>query len=121
MSVFGVILVRIFPAFSGIWTEYVELRSISLYSVLMQKNAGKMPTRITPNTDTFYAVSASALTFRGIFKNLPKIYVANFLRKKFHLICTQSFPKTNIFYPLIRTRTCPYQGIRNVSFSENFA
>ena len=27
------------------------------------------------------------------------------------------FRKTNISYPLIRTRTCAYQGIRNVSFS----
>ena len=25
------------------------------------------------------------------------------------------------FSPLIRTRTCAYQGIRNVGFSENFA
>ena len=31
------------------------------------------------------------------------------------------FRKTNIFNPLIRTRTCAYQEIRNVSFSENFA
>ena len=31
------------------------------------------------------------------------------------------FRKTNISYPLIRTRTCEYQGVRNVSFSENFA
>ena len=29
--------------------------------------------------------------------------------------------KTNISYSLIRTRTCVYQGVRNVSFSENFA
>ena len=29
--------------------------------------------------------------------------------------------KTNISYPLIRTRSCAYQGLRNVSFSENFA
>ena len=29
--------------------------------------------------------------------------------------------KTNISYPLIRTRTCAYQGVKNVSFSENFA
>ena len=27
--------------------------------------------------------------------------------------------KTNISHPLIRTRTCTYQGLRNVSFSEN--
>ena len=32
----------------------------------------------------------------------------------------QIFRKTNISYPLIRTR-CAYQGIRNVSFSENMA
>ena len=31
------------------------------------------------------------------------------------------FRKTDISDPLIRTRTCAYQGIRNVSFSENFA
>ena len=30
------------------------------------------------------------------------------------------FRKTNISYPLIRTRTCAYQGVRNVGFSENF-
>ena len=29
--------------------------------------------------------------------------------------------KTNISCRLIRTRTCAYQGVRNVSFSENFA
>ena len=28
---------------------------------------------------------------------------------------------TNISKPLIRTRMCAYQGVRNVSFSENFA
>ena len=28
------------------------------------------------------------------------------------------FRKTNISYYLIRTRTCAYQGVRNVSFSE---
>ena len=48
MSVFRVILVRIFPAFFRIRTEYGEIRSI--------KNAGKMQTRITTNTDSFYTV-----------------------------------------------------------------
>ena len=33
----------------------------------------------------------------------------------------QIFRKTNISYPLIRTRTCAYQGVRNVRFSENLA
>ena len=31
------------------------------------------------------------------------------------------FRKTNISYPLIRTRTGAYQGVGNVGFSENFA
>ena len=31
----------------------------------------------------------------------------------------QIFRVTNISYPLIRTRTCAYLGVRNVSFSEN--
>ena len=35
-----------------------------------------------------------------------------------HLVRTQNFPKTNISYPLIRTRTCAYQELRNVSFSK---
>ena len=39
-------------AFSGIWTEYRKIRSISPYSIRMRENR----TRITPNTDTFYAV-----------------------------------------------------------------
>ena len=33
----------------------------------------------------------------------------------------QIFRKTNISYPLIRTRTCAYQGVRNIRFSENLA
>ena len=31
------------------------------------------------------------------------------------------FQKANIPNPLIRKRTCAYQGVRNVIFSENFA
>ena len=31
------------------------------------------------------------------------------------------FRKTNISNPLIRTRTCTYQKVRNISFSESFA
>ena len=37
-----------------------------------------------------------------------------------HLVRPQIFQKTNISYPLIRTRTCAYQGV-SVSFSEDFA
>ena len=53
---FGVILVRIFPTFSRIRAEYGEIRSISPYLVRMRENAEKMWTRITPNTEAFYAV-----------------------------------------------------------------
>ena len=55
-SVHRVILVRIFPAFSLIRTEYGEILRMSPCSVRMQKNAGKMWTRRTSNMDTFYAV-----------------------------------------------------------------
>ena len=56
MFVFGVILVHIFPAFSRIRIEYGEIRSISPYLIRIRENEGKIRTRITPNTDTFYAV-----------------------------------------------------------------
>ena len=38
-----------------------------------------------------------------------------------HLVVRKTFWKFNISYPLIYTRTCAYQGVRNISFSENFA
>ena len=37
-----------------------------------------------------------------------------------HLVRMQNFPEDYISYPLIRTRTCAYQGVRNVSSPENF-
>ena len=61
MSVFGVILVHIFSAFSLIRTEYEEI--ISPYSVQMRENVGKMGTRITPNTENFYTQFKSLSTF----------------------------------------------------------
>ena len=33
----------------------------------------------------------------------------------------KTFRKTNISNPLIRTRTCAHQGVKNVSFSKNYA
>ena len=58
VSVFGVILVRIFSGFSSIRTEYGEILRISPYSVRMQENVGNYQenAKITPNTDSFYAV-----------------------------------------------------------------
>ena len=32
-----------------------------------------------------------------------------------------NFQKNERFYPLIRTRTCAYQGVKNLRFSENLA
>ena len=49
VSVFGVILVRNFPAFV-LNTERYEV------SLRIQSKCGKMRTRISPNRDTFYAV-----------------------------------------------------------------
>ena len=62
MSVFGIILVHIFPTFSRIWTEYGEI--ISPYSVRRRENAGKMRIRIFPNTDTFMQCRAVTLQKR---------------------------------------------------------
>ena len=59
MSVFEVIRVLLVLAFSRIRTEYGEILGISLYSVRMLENTGKLRTRINPNTDTFYAVTVS--------------------------------------------------------------
>ena len=62
-SVFEVILVCIFSAF-GLGTERY---GISLYSFRIRENAGKMRTRITLNTETFYAVNVNALlSFTGL-------------------------------------------------------
>ena len=38
MSIFGVILVLIFPAFCRIWTEYREILRMSPYSVRIREN-----------------------------------------------------------------------------------
>ena len=34
---------------------------------------------------------------------------------------TKFSEKANISYPLIRARTCEYQGVRNICFSESLA
>ena len=37
------------------------------------------------------------------------------------IMFTKFTEKNNISFPVICTRMCAYQGVRNVSFSENFA
>ena len=46
VSVFGVILVRIFPTFPHIWTEYGEILRMSPYSVQMREKCGPEKLRI---------------------------------------------------------------------------
>ena len=76
---------RIFPHLDWIRsdTEHlsVSLR-ISPYSVRMRKNAGKMRTRITPNTDSFYAVWLC-------LKKAVKYYLEVFCEKYAH--CRQLY------------------------------
>ena len=79
MSVFGVILAEIFPSFFHIRTEYVERRS--------QSECGKMRTRITPNTDTFYAVYMLVVPFlrRAEAKTIEQYRKANtYIRRILH-------------------------------------
>ena len=44
----------------------------------------------------------------------------SFIQGIIHLVRTQNFRKTDISYPLIRTRTCAHQGVKNVDCSEKF-
>ena len=59
--------------------------------------------------------------------SLHIIIISGSLTKKLHQqgssiqYVRKLFRKTNISYPLIRIRTCVYQGVRNVSFLDNFA
>ena len=70
VSLSGFILVSILPAFSGNRTEYGEILHMSPYSLRMRENAGKMPTRVTPNTDPFYAVKTGVQFFNILQKCL---------------------------------------------------
>ena len=53
-------------------------------------------------------------------ENIRKAIGLLMYSKRNHVF-SKFFWKANISYPLIRTRTCTYQGVRNVSFSQNFA
>ena len=59
-------------AFSRIWTEYGEIRSVSPYSVRMREIADQN----TPNTDTFYAVRSYGVLLCGFLKDLTKTMVS---------------------------------------------
>ena len=85
VSVFGIILVCIFSAFSRIRTKYGEILCISPYSVRMWENEGKMRTRITPNTETFYA---------GIAFKKMVVSICSFKKQSPKLFYKQSVPKS---------------------------
>ena len=61
---------------------------------------------------------------RGIMNFVNDLKLINLFhatgRFLYTLKISENLRKTNIFYPLIRTRTCAYHGVRNVSFSEVF-
>ena len=102
MSIPRVFLVCIFPAFSCIRTEYGELLGISPYSVPMQENAGKMGTRITPNTDTFYALWISSI------RNLPP------------LICRYCLSSEWLWNLDVMMKSCPSASKTSISEAWHF-
>ena len=63
LFVFGVILVGIFPHLGWIWRH-------TSYLLRIQSICGKMPTRITPNTGTFYAVVVMNVSEDDVFLQL---------------------------------------------------
>ena len=69
---------------------------------------------ITPKSLTF-------IDFLSFWTEDFVINFTNFFWGNFDLVRTQIFRRTNISYPLMRTLTCAYQGVRNISFSKNFA
>ena len=60
---------------------------------------------------------------KSVFKTKYWLIWPQFVKGSSIKYVRKSFRKTNISNPLIRTctRTCAYQGVRNASFSENFA
>ena len=88
------------PHFSLIRTEYGEKRSISPYSIRMRENARKMPTRITSNTDAFYAVIVfifiGNLDISRLVSALPLVSLLT-LQKFYFLLAKFVLKKQNIY------------------------
>ena len=62
-------------------------------------------------TDSVNRKNLDECTFEPICKNFWGSSI---------LYVRKIFRKTNISYSLIQTKTCAYQGVRNVSFSKKF-
>ena len=64
--------------------------------------------------------------FKQLSKNFNGVMLVKIIKMRIILIWDHSlrtykmFRKSNISYPLIRTRTFACQGIKNLSFSEDF-
>ena len=84
-------------AFSSIRTEFSYLKiRISLH---IQSECGKMRTRITPNTDTFYIMSISVLDFSTESAKKRTIYDLLFFTAIYSTIYSRSsFPKCFFVY-----------------------
>ena len=91
MSVFGIILVRIFPAFSQIWTEYGEI----LYLSLLSPNAGKYGKNADQNNSEYghFLRSGKQSNFPTFSENISQLNTAFMKEMKFTiaLICLMIF------------------------------
>ena len=75
------------------------------------------------STCLYFILARCEVTFQGVMEELKlvgntakgRISKWAFRENK----ARQTFRKTKISYPLICTRTCAYQGVRNVRFSKN--
>ena len=76
VSVFGVILVRIFPHSDWIRRD-------------MEYECGKLRTRITPNTDTFHTV----LVIKIFINFLPTVYASGMASTSFSSLATLDAPR----------------------------
>ena len=74
----------------------------------------------TLNPQVIFIVMPSLEAWPTKAKDPPCPYKVRLNLGFIHFLRMQNFPK-NISYPLIRTRMCPYQGVKYVSFAENFA
>ena len=81
MSVFGIILVRIFPAFSQIWTEYGEILYLSLFS----PNAGKYGKNADQNNSEYWHFlrSGKQSNFSTFSENISQLNTAFMKEMKF--------------------------------------
>ena len=107
--------------YSGVFiVNFEHISKLFLVFVLMTSNkkmlGGYLSFARKKTGHIIYHISAFCLCF---FWTCLTILLVN-MRSSIKYV-RKIFRKTNISYPLIRTRRCAYQGVGNVSYSENFA